>query len=195
MAIIDINGSEIVWLRNFPNDENVENIEFGSGKSYFGKKYFPLCYLTDITNNQLEHFFGFTDYELQDCHYLDYTCDFNTVDLNGKTFSKVILCNPFFIGFRGREYTKEFLNKAGHILNDLGSIIVIGNSTNGWSKYRNAEKYLGHLTNGGELNYHFAISPLTTLDDRHEYRMTNTFTMTDIKYQTYPDEMFTITKI
>ena len=195
MAIIDINGSEIVWLKNFPNDVNVQNIEFGSSKSYFGKKYFPLCYLTDITDNDLQHFFGIPDYHLIDCHYLDYTCDFNTINLNGRTFNKVIVCNPYGIGFRGKEYAKEFVNRAASILSDDGSILVIGNSTNTWSQYRNAERYIRNLTDDGELEYRVVISELTTLDDQHIYRNSNTFTCSDIKSITRPNEMFTISKI
>ena len=193
MAVIDTKGSEIVWLKNFPNDDTVENIEFGAGTSYFGKKYFPLCYLTDVTNNNLKHFFGINDYDSTNCHYLDHICDFNKIDFQGRTFNKVIFCNPSDLGFRGREFSKEFLNKTANILSDNGSIIIIGNSTNPWSKYHNVKRYLERLTNDGELISQFIISDLIVLDDTHEYRK-NVFTHSDINTVAYPNELFTITK-
>jgi hypothetical protein len=195
MPIQDIIGNEIVWLQNFPNDQNVENIEIGAGKSCFGKKYFPLCYLLDQTNNELPHFSGVADYHLNDCHYLDHIADFATLNVNGKQFSNIVFCNPYGIGFMGPEYAKVFLNKTASMLRYNGLIHIIGHTSNPWSNYRDASRRTLKLLNEGELINQFQLSGLTSLTADHTYIQDNYFTQTDINRQTVPNEMFTIQKM
>lgn len=194
MPITDHAGNEIVWLQNFPNDEQVENLEIGAGKSCFGKKYFPLCYLVDQTSNGLPHFYGVEDYEEKDCHYLDHVQDFGTLNLNGRQFSNIIFCNPYGIGFMGNEFAKEFLRVTAGILKDNGYIHIIGHAKNSWSNYRDAQRRTERLAQDGELVASFEFSELTSLTAEHEYIANNYFTQCDINRQTLPNELFTIKK-
>jgi len=195
MPILDKDGREIVWLKNFPNDDNVDCIEIVAGKNCFGKKYFPLCYLLDRTHNNLPHFSSLEDYETEDCHFLDHITDFVTLDVNGKQFSNIIFCNPYEIGFIGKEFAKEFLNKTASMLCSNGVIHIIGHTSNVWSKYHNANKYTSKLIMENELICQFKLSAPTTLTQEHEYIRFNRFTRVNINKQTVPNEMFTITKI
>ena len=194
MPITDHAGNEIVWLQNFPNDNGVENIEIGAGKSCFGKKYFPLCYLLDQTTNKLPHFSGLVDYDQKDCHYLDHVQDFSSIDLGGKQFSNIIFCNPYGIGFMGNEYAKEFLNTTARMLRDDGLIHIIGHAKNSWSNYHDATRRSLKLAQDGELNATFEFSNLTQLTAEHDYLINNYFTQSDINRQTIPNELFTIKK-
>lgn len=195
MPIVDINNIEIVPHQNFPNDMDVENIEIGASKNYFGKKYYPFCYLTDkFPVEGLFHFTETAEYDETNCHFLDYVGDFFELQID-RTFNNIIICNPYGFGFQGKEYSKLFLNKAGNLLNDGGSMIVIGNSKNGWSKYESANKWLTKLTLEGELNYSMQISQLQILQDTHEFRVNHTFNKIAISEPTKPNEMFTIQKI
>lgn len=195
MPILDMSQNEIIHHENFPNDDDVRHIEFGASKSCFGKIEFPYCYLTDREIPTIPHFTTFADYVNENCHYLDGLCDFFSDNLNGRTFDKLIFCNPYGYGFNGREYSKEFLNKAGSLLNDNGEIFFLGNSRNGWVKYKNVDKYLKFLTEEEALEHNLELSELTELTAVHRYVTEYEFTMCDIKKVTVPDQMFIIKKI
>lgn len=195
MPIFDIHENEIIHHLNYPNDVEISNIEFGVSKSHFGKKEFPLCYLTDKQYPNLPHFKSVDNYDDETCHYLDGTCDFLNDDLNGRTFDRLIFCNPFGYGFNGREYSKEFLNRAGTLLNDDGEIFFIGNRCNGWVKYDNVNKYLNYLIEKEELNYRLELSELTELTPAHNYVTNYVYNLCDISKETTPNQMFTIKKI
>jgi hypothetical protein len=195
MQILDINQSEIVPHQNFPNDVGVENIEIGASKNCFGKKYYPFCYLTDLSTIEgLPHFTEIVDYNFDNCHFLDYIGNFFELEID-RVFNNVIFCNPYGLGFRGQENSKLFLNKAGELLSTGGTMIVIGNSSNAWSNYDNANKWLSRLTEDGELDFTMQISNLETLDETHEYRVNHTFNRLTIGQPALPNQMFTISKI
>lgn len=193
MPISDINGRPLQHYTNFPNDE-VLNIEFGAGKGHFGKKEFPNCYLTDLSIPEIPHFtLHPDDYENIDCHYLDYECNYFETNLNGKTFDNLIICNPFEYGFLGIGTAKDFLDRAGELLNDNGCVYIIGHSKNPWSKYRNIERYLDKLKASGELTYNMELTK-ETIDDQHDYSKYN-FTHCDLKTTTEPNEKIIIKKL
>lgn len=194
MPIFDMHQNELVHHLDYPNNNQIKNIEFGASKSYFGKKEFPYCYLTSLEYPNLPHFKTLDNYDEEDCHYLDGTCDFLNDDLNGRTFDKLIFCNPFGYGFKGREYAKEFLNKAGSLLNENGEIFFIGSRANIWIKYHNVNRYFNHLKNNDELKYELELSELTELTSTHNYIVNYVYNLCDISKTTIPNEMFTIKK-
>jgi len=152
MPIKDVNGFPLVHYNNFPNDE-VRNIEIGAGKNYFGKREFPSCYITDLKIPNLQHFTIYDDYENQECHYIDDEFNYFETDVNGRTFDNLIFCNPFKFGFIGIAHAKDFLNKAGELLNENGFIHIIGHKTNPWTKSKNIVKYFNKLKDSDELLY------------------------------------------
>jgi len=192
MPILDSKGNEIVWLQNFPNDDGVDNLEIGAGKSCFGKKYFPLCYLVDQTSNELPHFSDLANYDEVDCHYLDHVEDFGSLNLGEKKFSNIIFCNPYGIGFMGSGFAKEFLNTTSSMLRQNGLIYIIGHAKNPWSNYRDATRRIIKLQESNELNANLEFSDLTKLTPEHHYLANNYFTLSDINKQTIPNELFTI---
>lgn len=195
MPILDIYNSEITHHPNFPNDLDVVNIEVGASKNCFEKKYFPFCYLTDLLSiDDLPHFATIQDYDYDNCHFLDYVGNFFELNIE-RVFNTAIFCNPYGFGFQGKEHSKIFLNKAGEILSEEGELLIIGNATNGWSKYESAQKWLTKLTEENELNYSMQISDLTTLTDEHEYRSNHTFNRKTISVPAMPNQMFRIKKI
>jgi hypothetical protein len=195
MPILDIHQNEIVHYSNFPND-NADNIEFGAGKGCFGKKFLPSCYLTDITNNNLPHFKELAQYdENSNCHYLDHLYDFIKSDIINRTFDRLIFCNPYGFGVGGYGEAKDFFTRAGRILNVGGEILMIGGITNRWVKYTNAVNYYNQLIGEENLLYEFQISPLTVLDDNHQYRLNHVFTLSDINVDIKPNQMYSITKV
>lgn len=190
----DINDDDFIHHPNFPNDPNVTNIEFAAGKSFFGKREFPNCYLTDPITPDINHFMLHSeDYENHDCHYLDANCDYNNLNLEGKSFENVILCNPYGIGFRGRYETKSFLEIADTILSDTGTMTILGNSANPWTKYENIDKYYLHLLNSGELACSFDIQ-LEDIDEHHHYRLNHTFYHSDFSVEARPNQIIRIKK-
>lgn len=195
MAIFDIFNNEILHFENFPNDE-VHTIEFGAGKGCFGKKFLPTCYLTDIYQIDLPHFKTLDEYdENSNCHYLDHICDFLDSPSIERTFNKLVFCNPYEFGVGGYGETKQFLSRAGELLDIGGEILIVGNSTNRWSQYKKAKKYYDQLIQDENLDYRFEIADLITLNDNHPYRVNNVYTLSNINVQTFPNQLYTITKL
>ncbi|TRW25841.1 hypothetical protein FMM05_06360 [Flavobacterium zepuense] len=195
MAILDIFNNEIVEFVNFPNDQ-VFSIEFGAGRGCFGKKFLPACYLTDAVNNNLPHFRELEEYsENSQCHYLDSMYDFiNSEDL-GRTFTKLIFCNPYDFGVGGYGETKQFLSRAGQLLDVGGEILMIGGVKNRWVKHKNAVTFYEELIAHNNLSYEFQISQPIVLDENHEYRQNHVFTLCDINVEIKPTQMYKITKV
>jgi len=193
MPINDVNGHPLVYYNNFPNDD-VRNIEIGAGKNYFGKREFPRCYITDLKTPSLEHFTNYDDYENQDCHYIDTEFDYFESNINGRTFDNIICCNPSEYGFLGLGYAKDFLNKAGELLNDDGSIFILGHKKNPWANARKIEKYLKQLKESEQLLYNLEIVDFEIIDEQHRYIQEYKFTRCDIETSTQPNEKIVIKK-
>lgn len=194
MPIFDINDSEIIYHPDFPDNERIRNLEVGASINCFGKKFYPACYLTDKDQPEYPHFYGTPDYDETNSHFLDFVGDFYSLELK-RDFDLAIFCNPYGFGFRGKENSKKFLNKSGQVLRNGGEMLIIGNSANAWSKYRNAEKWLTMLQNEGMLNYNLQLQPLTRLDENHDYRNNHTFRKVVVTETTIVNEMYKIVKI
>jgi len=193
MPIIDINGTPLAHYSLL--DPSISTIEFGAGKGFFGKKEFPSCYTTDREIPSVEHFSRFpNDYETRECHFIDATCDYLNLELNGHTFNHIVLCNPYGIGFSGRNNTKYFLMIANAILNPDGIITILGNSTNPWSTYSNIEKHYKKLVEDKELEDLFTHE-VESINDNHRYRLDHCFYRTGFKEPTYPNQLIKIKKI
>lgn len=197
MPIEDINGNPLQHYRDFPNDEIVNNIEFGGGKGYFGKREFPNCYITDLKRpEEIQHFSIYEDdYENQNCHYLDAEVDYFNSEIDGRTFDNLIFCNPSGFGFLGLAHAQEFLNRAGELLNENGRIHILGHTSNPWSKSKKVLKYLEKLTEGGELNFVMSIAEKIELDEHHEFIQNHVYTWCDTKTVTKPNERIIIQKL
>lgn len=194
MPIQDINGNDLLHHQNIQQDPTISNIEFCAGKSYFGKREFPSCYTTDINIPNINHFMDFPhDYEVQNCHFLDASCDYNNHSLGSRTFEHVIVCNPYGIGFRGIYETKKFLEIAYDLLIPEGTLIIIGSSTNLWSKYRNFQKYYRQLLDSGELSINFTCD-FEEIDENHDYRSQYQFYHSDLKVQSIPNQIIRLKK-
>lgn len=193
MPIFDVNNNEIIFHEDFPDNEGIRNLEVGASRNCFGKKYFPSCYLTDIQEPYYPHFYGKEDYDESNSHFLDFVGDFYSLELQ-RDFDRAIFCNPYGFGFKGREYSKKFLNKCGEVLRAGGEVLILGNSSNVWSKYFNAQKWLLKLSNEGVLEFDLQLSPLVQLDDNHEYRNNHVFRKMSMDEPTIINEMYTIVK-
>lgn len=188
----DINGNDFEYYPVFPDNQTVKNIEFAAGKTFFGKKEFPNCYLTDVKIPDVEHFMTYPqDYETRDCHFLDQQCDYNNVETLGRSFDNVLFCNPLGIGFKGRDETKSFLEKASSILAQDGTIIVLGNSTNPWSKFESLNRHYRNLV-ALELLADEFVFELEQIDDAHPYRANHQFYITDFSAPTFPNQLIKI---
>lgn len=194
MAIFDINNREIVHHADFPNNDQIRNLEIGASRNCFGKKYYPSCYLTDLIEPNFPHFYGKVDYDENNCHFLDYIGDFYSLEMQ-RDFDRAIFCNPYGFGFQGKEYSKKFLNKSGQVLRVGGEILILGNSSNNWSKYENAKKWLSRLKLENTLDYNLQLSPLVKLDDSHDYRRNHTFRKMTVDDITIVNEMYKIFKV
>lgn len=194
MPIFDINHSEIIYHPDFPNNEEIRNLEVGASINCFGKKFYPACYLTDKEQPPFPHFIETPDYDETNSHFLDFVGDFYNLNIN-RDFDLAIFCNPYGFGFRGKENSKKFLNKSGQVLRNGGEILILGNSANAWSKYRNAEKWLSTLRSEGALDYNLQLLPLTKIDENHNYRNNHTFRKVVVTETTIVNEMYKIVKI
>ena len=193
MPILDINNVEIVYHSDFPNNNQIRNLEVGASRNCFGKKYYPSCYLTDLTEPSYPHFHGLENYDENNSHFLDYIGDFYDLNID-RDFDLTIFCNPYGFGFRGKEHSKKFLNKSGQVLRDGGEILILGNRANDWSKYENAEKWLSRLNNEQLLDYNLALSPLVVIDEDHVYRTSHVFRKMTVDDTTIVNEMYRIVK-
>lgn len=194
MPILDINNTEIVYHSDFPNNNQIRNLEVGASRNCFGKKYYPSCYLTDLTEPSYPHFYGLVDYSENNSHFLDHIGDFYDLQLD-RDFDLTIFCNPYGFGFRGKENSKKFLNKSGQVLSEGGQILILGNKANDWSKYENAEKWLNRLNEEQMLDYNLELSPLTEIDENHIYRTNHVFRKMTVDEPTIVHEMYRIVKI
>lgn len=194
MPINDINGNPLTQHLNFPNDnETVTNIEFGAGRNYYGKKEFPNCYLTDLTNPNLLHFSQYVDYEFENCHFLDANCDFYEYNF-ARTFENIILCNPYNYGFSGFGSAKKFFDRAGTLLNEEGEIHIIGHSLNKWSCKDSFEEYLENDIEDYKSKYNFKLHSYESLNREHSINATYRFYRTELKDLTVPNERLVIKK-
>lgn len=185
----------IEYHNDFPYNNEVSNIEFGASINYFGKKFFNKCFLTDIEDKGLPHFTKIDNISYGNCHFLDSICDFNSFNPSNKKFDNIIFCNPYGVGFRGRENSRIFLNNAGKLLKENGKIHLITNHTNSWGKFQNAKNYLDKLKEDNLLNYNLVIENMITLDENHEFVTNQKYTFTDINQPTTPTQYFIIKKI
>jgi SAM-dependent methyltransferase len=193
MAVLDINNTEIVAYSDFPNNNEIRNLEIGASRNCFGKKYYPSCYSTDLAEPSFPHFQRVIDYNENNAHFLDHIGDFYNLQFT-RDFDLAIFCNPYGFGFRGREESKRFLNKSAQVLRSGGEILILGNNANDWSKYSNAEKWLSRLNDENILDFKLELSPLTLLDENHTYRMNHVFRKMTVDDTTVVHQMYKIVK-
>lgn len=198
MAVEDLNGELIKHHSDFPNDESVENIEIGAGKTAFGKKFFPNCYLTERSESpvsNLPHFTELEDYNEEDhnCHFIDHFSDLEGLVSNPKMFLHVICCNPYGYGFRSEHYTIQTLNNVGKILEVGGELMVLGSHSNPWADYRKAKRNIEKAAS--RLSFVFELSEVEELSDDHIYRIGHKFYMSNLNQITYPTIRYFIKKI
>lgn len=128
---------------SFPLPNDVNNIEFGAGRGYFGKVEFPECFLTDVNCEGLTHFTEAGE-DINNCHYLDKTVDYFNFDSKGRKFNTLIFCNPFNFGLSMKYEALKFLRKAESLLINNGEIFLLGQHSNGFIKKQKAEKWINY---------------------------------------------------
>ncbi len=193
MPINDIHGIPLIHHPNFPNDI-VNNIEFGAGRNYFGKKEFPHCYLTDLKMPDLNHFSTYENYEIEDCHFLDASCDFYKFNF-GRTFENIILCNPYFYGFLGLGNAKKFFDRAGDLLSQQGRIHIIGSSSNKWCSKDSFDEYFENEIDEYKSNHTFVLDVHEELTRQHQINLTYNFYKTELRDPTIPNQRLVIQKM
>lgn len=195
MAIFDINGNHIK-PNNYNNLDEIVNIEFGSGKGYFGKSEYPECYLTDQKIPQVQHFMEcLPDYHNSDCHYIDFACDFYHHNFNGRLFQRIVLCNPHKFGYKGLLEARIFFNRAGDLLDKDGRIIIICSRSNAFGKKKNLDLYLGHNIRTNQSKYQFEMEDFEEMDTTHRIRTEYRFKQSCLIKDTIPNQKITIKKI
>lgn len=194
MAIFDISGNHIT-PNNYNNLDEIVNIEFGSGKGYFGKREYPECYLTDQKIPDLQHFMEcLPDYHNSDCHYIDFACDFYHHNFNGRLFQKIVLCNPYEFGYIGLSEAKIFFNRAGDLLDNNGQIIICSKS-NPFVKKRKLVDYLGCNISSFQSKYKFIMQEFEEMNETHRIRQDYRFKYSCLIKDATPDQKITIKKI
>lgn len=197
MAFLDIHNNEIAHHPSFPNDEEVINLEIGAGRNFFGKKFFPNCYLTEDNHSDvknLKHFKELDDYnEESKCHFIDSFRDLYSLKGLGKTFNRIICCNPFEYGFANVLKTINTLNTLGELLTVGGHILIMGNNYNKWSKRDKFDKY--YIEGINDINYRFEVSDYTVLDDNHRFVVDHTYYRTCMEEPVRPTYVYSIKKI
>jgi hypothetical protein len=200
MALNDINNEELRSFEGFPNDLQVLHIELGAGINNFGKKFFPDCYLTDkdeLIFSDYPHFMTqYPDYEKLNCHYNDIRFDIFAESglIPDNRFKTVIFCNPYHYGFRYEDNAILSLDLVGRILEPGGQLIVLVNHTNRWAQYRETSKLFNRLSQENKLKYEFFISPLTIMDENHEYRKEHKYFTCVMGEETRPTQLYSFTK-
>jgi hypothetical protein len=195
MAIVDING-DYIKQNKYNEYDKVVNIEFGSGKNYFGKCEYPECYLTDKNIPQTPHFIEcLPDYHEADCHYIDFACDFYHHNFNGRLFKKIVLCNPYEFGYKGLLEAKIFFNRAGDLLENSGRIIIICSRTNPYVKKAKLDEYLTCSSPLVKSNYQFVLEEFEEMDAMHRIRKEYKFKQSCLKSDATPHQKITIKKI
>ncbi len=194
MAIFDIN-SNYIKQNKYDKYDKVVNIEFGSGKNYFGKCEYPECYLTDKNIPQSPHFMEcLPDYHEADCHYIDFACDFYDHNFYGRLFQKIILCNPFGFGYQLSE-GRLFFNRAGDLLDNNGQIIIICSKTNPHVKKKLLDFYLSTNNPLWKSRYDFEIEHFEVMDNEHYIRKQYKFKQSCLIKDATPDQKIIIKKI
>lgn len=140
--MIDLNThiDTLVHYDDFPETIDVQNIEFGAGKGFFGKIEFPNCFLTDQSDYQIKHFTEVDEVKFGSCHFLDGLADYFNYDFKGKKFRKLIFCNPFGMGLSKKFEGIKFLDRANDLLEVNGEIFLLGQHANQFVKKKNVEK-------------------------------------------------------
>lgn len=197
MAIKDIYDNNLECLKlQFPDDPSIKNIEFGAGKGYYGKKFLPSCFSTDIQNGNLLHFTEIDGSEGdQECHYLDNdNCDFFNYNFS-RQFEKIIICNPFGFGLKNKFESIDFFNRAGDLLVNDGKLIILGNVRNPWANYENLQKYINVNSLDPENKHKFIFhKPIDLKADSLERKDIEYF-QSCLKVNTYPDQKLIIQKV
>lgn len=196
MPILDIHENEIEHHPDFPHSENVLNLEIGAGRNYFGKKYFPKCFLIEKPNSSCTGYPHFVEvgrnYESYDCHYIDHFTDLNGLSNQKERFENIICCNPYSYGFNGIAFATEFFRLMNQILIPGGSFHILTASSNGWGSYRNANRFYEKLRE--DLRITFDISEKIVVDETHHFRLENVFRQSDLLKEAKPNEFYTFTK-
>ena len=100
---------------------DILHIEVGAGRGIFGKKYHPKCILTD-NDNELVTVHNVTT--------LDCICDAHALPWSDERFDLVILCNPYYFGFREEDKGQMLLQELTRVLRNEGRVLIIGHRNN-----------------------------------------------------------------
>lgn len=114
----------------FPNDPNVLHLELGAGCGDFGKRFYPLCYLTDIPD--------FMD--ACSTNHIDHYCSATALPWGAARFKIVIMCNPYKYGFAGYDEAEELLDSIIAVLQNDGKVLVLSSERNPWGKPSNIQR-------------------------------------------------------
>jgi hypothetical protein len=194
MAIIDINGNPIKH-NEYNEHDKIVNIEFGSGKNYFGKREYPECYLTDINVPSVMHFMDvFPDYLNADCHFIDFTCNFYSHNFNGRLFEKIILCNPYDFGYNGLLEGKFFFDRAGDLLEHNGQLIIICSKSNPFASKKKLDLYLRSDGSSFQSKYKFEVEAFEEMDINHRIVKEYQFKQCCLEKITIPNQKIIIKK-
>lgn len=162
------------YRTTFPLPEAVKSIEFGAGKGYFGKVEFPNCFLTDLNDWGVLHASEVKGTEFEEFHHLDGIIDYFKFNFEGRKFDRLIFCNPFLFGFKGKYETIRFLNRAKELLFDNGEIYVLGQKKNGWVNKHKTEKWVEEYNSNINKNWSFTnfltSEQLEDINSRHIFR-------------------------
>lgn len=103
------------------DNHNIKNLELGAGCGGFGRKFYPLCYTTDLSKPLLE----------EDCeHPIQYQCNAYELPWGESRFDKVIMANPYGYGFNDKEVAERLLSELGRVIINGGEILVVGSNLN-----------------------------------------------------------------
>lgn len=194
MAIFDINGTPIKH-NEYKKHDNIVNIEFGSGKNFFGKCEYPECYLTDKNIPQLQHFIEcLPDYHKANCHYIDFACDFYNYNFDGRLFQKIILCNPYDFGYQGLAEGKLFFDRTGDLLDNNGQIIIICNKSNQFVKKKKLDDYLRCAIPSLQSKHKFIVEEFEEMNETHKIRQNYKFKQACLEKDATPDQKIIIKK-
>lgn len=107
----------------FVDDSSVLHIELGAKCGDFGKQFHAPCYLTDKDEEAVR---------ACNSHHIDVYCDAHRIPWPDSRFKKVIMCNPYWYGFKDKPQAEALLNELGRVVENGGCVIVLASKTSPW---------------------------------------------------------------
>lgn len=148
-----------------------QSIELGAGESEFGRKFYQKCLETD------------SDLSLLNTNCIDVITDAHKICVDGGSFDRVILCNPYEYGFT-REEGLVLLREIVRILKDQGQVTLITSSFNPYCQPQRIEQIANTLELETDVKIQIQVTAInlqTQYPEQKFYRLDGTETIPNLE--------------